>query len=164
LKKVLVTYPDRCTGCRICELRCAYHHTSEANPARSRIKVLKWEDKGLNVPLTCHQCLKCTVIEPCPVNAISRNPKTNAVVINRELCIGCRICLFECPFGAPSIDPIGKVAVNCDLCNGYPKCVEWCPTQAIEYIPADKESLIRKRESLKTASEYVKMVVGEEVS
>jgi Fe-S-cluster-containing hydrogenase component 2 len=98
------------------------------------------------------------------VKAISRNPKTNAVVINRELCIGCRICLFECPFGAPSIDPIGKVAVNCDLCNGYPKCVEWCPTQAIEYIPADKESLIRKRESLKTASEYMKMVVGEEVS
>ncbi|MEM2998011.1 MAG: 4Fe-4S dicluster domain-containing protein, partial [Thermoproteota archaeon] len=133
MKKVLVTYPDRCTGCRICELRCAYHHTSEANPARSRIKVLKWEDKGLNVPLTCHQCLKCTIIDPCPVKAISRNPKTNAVVINRELCIGCRVCPFECPFGAPSMDPVANVAVNCDLCNGYPKCAEWCPVQAIEY-------------------------------
>jgi Fe-S-cluster-containing hydrogenase component 2 len=158
---VLVVYPERCTGCRICELRCAYHHTAEANPARSRVRVLKWEDEGLNIPTTCYQCLRCTIIDPCPVDAISRNLKTGAVVINKELCIGCRVCLFECPFGAPSMDPVNNVAINCDLCNGYPKCVERCPTHAIEYIPADKESAARKREALTRTSEYMKMAVAE---
>jgi len=159
MEKVLVIYPERCTGCRICELRCAYHHTAESNPSRSRIRVIKWEDAGLNVPATCQQCQRCTVIDPCPVDAISRDVKTGAVLIDPKLCIGCRRCLLECVFGAPSMDPAAKVAVNCNLCNGFPKCAEHCPTHAIEYIPADEEGFARKRETLKNTSEMVRLVL-----
>lgn len=160
MQKALVIHPERCTGCRICELRCAYHHTAESNPSRSRIRVVKWEDQGLNFPSSCQQCQRCTVIDPCPVNAISRDVRTGAVIIDAKLCIGCRRCLLECVFGAPSIDPATRVAINCNLCNGFPKCAEHCPTNAIEYLPADEEGFERKKEALTKTSDMVKLALS----
>ena len=159
MDKVLVIHPDRCTGCRICEMRCAYHHYAEANPSRSRVRIVKWELHGLNVPSMCQQCQRCTIIDPCPVDAITRDVKTGAVIINPKLCIGCRRCLSECVFGAPTMDPGAKVAINCNLCNGYPKCVEYCPVNAIEYLPADQEGFERKKDALTKTSDLVKQAL-----
>ncbi len=41
--KVLAINPEKCTGCRLCELVCSVYHDGVSNAARSRIKIMKWE-------------------------------------------------------------------------------------------------------------------------
>ena len=46
MDKVLTVDFEKCTGCRLCEQVCTVMHDGVSNPARSRIKVVKWEDEG----------------------------------------------------------------------------------------------------------------------
>jgi Fe-S-cluster-containing dehydrogenase component len=79
----------------------------------------------------------------CPVNAISKNAD-GIVLIDRELCIGCRECLPACPFGAMQFDDDGDAAVKCDLCidrlstGMAPACSSVCGTQCIAWGSAQK--------------------------
>lgn len=45
----------------------------------------------------CSQCKKCISI--CPVNAISEieDKQNKKIIIDKELCLGCGVCLRECP-------------------------------------------------------------------
>ncbi len=130
--KSLVFYPDRCLGCRICETICAVEHVGMINPERSRIKVIKNDERGLDVVNVCLQCEEAPCVASCPVDAISRN-NDYAININQELCSLCGLCVEACPYGGISLDEQSGEFIVCDLCGGNPTCVEWCPTNAIQY-------------------------------
>lgn len=131
--KSLVFYPGRCLGCRICETICAVEHAGMINPERSRIKVIKNDERGLDVVNVCLQCKEAPCVASCPVDAISRN-KDYTININQELCTLCGACIEACPYGGISLDEQSGESFVCDLCGGDPACVEWCPTNAIQYI------------------------------
>ena len=154
--KVMVIEPERCTGCRICEVACSLHHESECNPSKSRIHILKWEPIGLDFPMLCLQCDDMPCQAACPVEAISRDVETGAVLVDESLCIGCRICNIACPVGGASFDPSKGVAVICDLCGGNPLCVTLCPTEALKYTVPAKATLARKRHAIERLSEILK--------
>ena len=78
--------------------------------------------------------------------------ETGAKIINYAKCIGCKMCMMACPFGAVTVDPVAKKVVKCDLCAGDPACAKFCPTGAIEYVTADVYGLMRQRESVKELS------------
>ena len=67
----------------------------------------------------------------CPTGALSKDPKTKAILVDRGKCIGCRKCSEACPFG--SITFSEEKARVCDLCGGDPQCVKACPTGAVSY-------------------------------
>jgi len=131
--KSLVFYPDRCIGCRICETICAVEHAGMINPERSRIKVIKNDEKGLDIVSVCVQCEEAPCVASCPVDAISRN-NDYTININQELCTLCGLCEEACPYGGISLDNQFGENLVCDLCGGEPACVKWCPTNAIQYI------------------------------
>ena len=56
--------------------------------------------------------------------------------------------MMVCPFGGPSFDPIEKRVVKCDLCDGNPVCVEVCPTGALQYVRADRNVIVRRRQAV----------------
>lgn len=128
----MVFYPDRCLGCRICETICAVNHVGTINPERSRIKVIKNDEKGLDIVSVCVQCEEAPCIASCPVNAISRN-NDYAININKELCTLCELCTEVCPYDGISLDEQSGEIFVCDLCGADPACVKWCPTNAIQY-------------------------------
>lgn len=130
--KSLAFYPDRCLGCRICEAICAVEHAGMINPERSRIKVIKNDERGLDVVSVCVQCEEAPCIASCPVNAISRN-NDYAININQELCTLCELCTEACPYDGISLDKQSGEIFVCDLCGADPACVKWCPTNAIQY-------------------------------
>lgn len=158
--KILIIDHTKCTGCKRCEIYCSLTKTGTCNPARSRIRVISWEEEGINIPTTCLQCQEPLCMMVCPVAAIKRNEETGILSIDAELCIGCKMCLMVCPFGAPFIDMAedGKAFI-CDQCLGEPVCVRACPTEALQYIEADKLGWLQRRVGLKKLTQVIDRVL-----
>jgi len=145
-----------CTGCRQCELVCSVKHTGTANPARARINVIRWEREGFYLPMLCQQCVEAACVAVCPKDALSRDDKNEIVVYDPERCIGCKMCVMACPFGAMGVDSeLGKVS-KCDLCDGDPTCVSFCDAGALKFVDTDTVNLSRKRAHAERFSELMK--------
>ncbi len=137
MQKSLNIDPEKCTGCRQCELACSFEASQTFNLSRSRIKIFDLHAQGLYVPYTCTQCADAWCLNACPVDAISTNAVTGAKDVDLGTCVGCKVCTLACPFGTVNyVSATGKVA-KCDLCGGDPACVKACPTAAITFIDAD---------------------------
>ena len=147
MAKTLYIDYQKCTGCRLCELVCAVFHDGISNPARSRIKVMKWEAEGLYIPMTCQQCQDAPCMNVCPVKAISRDEELGRVFVDYDVCIGCRSCVGVCPFGAMNFNIKDKQVFKCDLCDGDPQCVRFCEEKAIDFLEVDDVSIYKKRDA-----------------
>jgi len=147
MAKTLYIDYQKCTGCRLCELVCAVFHDGISNPARSRIKVMKWEAEGLYIPMTCQQCEDAPCMNVCPVKAISRDEELGRLFIDYDVCIGCRSCVAVCPFGAMNFNIKDKQVFKCDLCDGDPQCVRFCEEKAIDFLEVDDVSIYKKRDA-----------------
>ena len=123
-----------CMGCHACEVACKQEHRLGVGPRLIRVV----EDAPDFIPIYCHHCAKPPCKEVCPVEAISRNEQ-GIVIIDNDLCIGCRECIEACPFGAMQFEESQEVAVKCDLCidrlvdNLQPACMSVCPTECIHF-------------------------------
>ena len=158
MEKVIVTTPERCTGCGTCELICSLEHEGECRPSTARVNVFRF-DKGSNIPMLCFQCDDAACLAVCKTKAITRDEETGLVRIDSEKCIGCRMCVMACPFGNITFSREARCAQKCDQCGGKALCAEFCPTKAIEYLPADTANLGRKKAfsaKMKKALEEVK--------
>lgn len=147
MAKVLYIDYQKCTGCRLCELVCAVSHDGISNPARSRIKVMKWEQEGLYIPMSCQQCVDAPCLNVCPVKAISRDESMARVMVDQDKCIGCRSCVAVCPFGAMAFNLKDKKVFKCDVCDGDPQCVRFCEEKAVDYVDVDDVSVQKKRDA-----------------
>lgn len=147
MAKVLYINYQKCTGCRLCELVCSVSHDGMSNPARSRIKVMKWEAEGLYVPMSCQQCQDAPCLNVCPVKAISRDESLDRLMVDYDKCIGCRACVAVCPFGAMSFNTIDRKVFKCDVCDGEPQCVRFCDMKAVDYVNADAVAIEKKRDA-----------------
>ncbi|MCR4395544.1 MAG: 4Fe-4S binding protein, partial [Candidatus Saccharicenans sp.] len=62
------------------------------------------------------------------------------LIINRELCTGCGLCLQVCPFGALSLDADNIVVAN-EACTGCGACVPECPAGALSLPEIEKKEV-----------------------
>ena len=146
---------SQCTDCRACVLSC--RNWNDLSPGAVKwCRVFQWE-KGVypNVRLhilfaPCYHCEDPICIRACKSNAIYKEEKYGAVLVNQEKCHGDRRCLRACPYGAPQFhnDAENAKMSKCNMCverleDGYgPICVESCPMRALDFGPL--EDLINK--------------------
>lgn len=157
--------PNKCLGCKSCELACALAHagcdleTAVANQIRIKPRNIVVEVATTVVPIQCRQCEDAPCAHVCPVGALCQ--EDGLVKLNRENCVGCKLCAMVCPFGSIVMttdlpEKIGGTRTNkaralkCDLC--YSRlgkvseeacaCVQACPTQALSLV--DYESYRQK--------------------
>ena len=138
MPKQLKISPDKCTGCKGCELACSFANERALNPSKSRIAAITFlEGKyplAYNFVSTCRQCADAPCLTACPVAAIGRTKdSTKRVFVDQNKCIGCRKCVSACPFGAMMFLKERKKAFKCELCGGNPACAAICPSGAIVY-------------------------------
>jgi len=166
VRKALLVTPDRCIGCRSCQVSCkewnglaaqqTQNQGSFENPADlsgslyNRIRfVEKKGSEGLAWHFFSQRCLHCgeaACVKVCPSGALYQT-SFETVAFDAHKCVGCHYCITACPFDIPRYDAIGKIS-KCHLCsdriaNGLePACSKCCPTDAIQY--GDREPLLRQ--------------------
>ena len=145
--KVLKIDHEKCTGCRLCELVCSVRHHHVSNPAKSRIRIVKWEADGVYVPISCQQCEDAPCATACPAKALARNADQGRVEVDYDRCIGCKLCMSVCPFGAMRWNTAERKVIKCDLCDGDPQCVRFCEMKAVDYVDAARVGTARGREA-----------------
>jgi len=132
------------------------------------MRVYQWE-KGVfpNVrlhmmPVLCYHCENPVCIKACPNDAIYKEEKYGAVLVDPEKCTGTRKCWKACPYGAPQFrrDELGTKMSKCNMCierleQGLtPICVLSCGMRALEFGPLDE--LERKYGHLKRLEDMPK--------
>lgn len=137
MNQFILADPEKCIGCRTCEVACMMSHQSSATPVAftSRIRVVK--GGTFTTAVGCHQCEDAPCANVCPTGAIHR--AAGAWLVKQSRCIGCKSCMVACPFGAMQVRVVEDrvQALKCDLCahrEGGPACVEACPTHALRCI------------------------------
>lgn len=137
--------PERCTGCQCCEMVCSLSHEGFCSPSLSRIRVKKWEEISVFIPIICQQCEKPPCVDICPTGARERTPGTDTVKTDENRCVGCKSCLYACPYSAPVLHPLTKRTMTCDLCHGQPLCTQVCTAGALFYGPEGDLSTEKRR-------------------
>ncbi|MBA2278738.1 MAG: 4Fe-4S dicluster domain-containing protein [Chloroflexia bacterium] len=98
------------------------------------------EGRWLMMSDVCKHCVQAGCLEVCPTNAIIRT-EFDTVVIQADVCNGCRACISACPFGVIEINPVNNTAMKCTLCYDrmqagmVPACAQACPTASIQFGP-----------------------------
>ncbi len=131
--------PERCTGCKSCEIACAVQHSkgktlfSAISESPSPMKRLFVEaGDTVRMPVTCRHCEDAQCLNACISGCLYRDEKS-FVRRKKERCIGCWSCIMACPFGVITRDENKHIAVKCDRCHklDVPACVSACPTRAL---------------------------------
>lgn len=161
---------DKCTGCDTCSIACKSENNtrplSSPMPFKNGRGVLpdhlsyRWvvkKEGGVypNPSLTfvtsaCNHCEQPACQASCPVsnvndpsnenNAIFKREADGIVLINQDVCIGCKNCTQSCPYGAPQFNSQTEKVEKCTFCvhrleAGFlPACVTTCVGNALHLV------------------------------
>jgi len=157
----LIVIPERCSGCRICELVCAIEHLGVNNPKKARIRAMVlYPQPVIRMPIVCLQCGDPKCAENCPTGAINR--ENGLVVLDEEKCVSCQQCVTSCPFGAMFVHDQVETPFKCDLCGGDPQCVKECPKGALVYQPEHVQGQAHRRDTVLRYAHMREVVYEEE--
>lgn len=110
-----------------CEDACATRVFKLDGPEHAALHIRILED-GSGQAVLCDQCGDCVVV--CPAEALTRN-KMGAVIIDKDVCVGCNACVGFCEKGAFERYPDRVVPFKCIACG---ICAKACPHAALEIV------------------------------
>lgn len=153
MKKQYGFYIDtqRCTGCKTCQMACKDYKDLDTTTNFRRVYEYtggdwvetqdSWQPVDVfsyYLSIACNHCDNPACVAACPTGAMHKR-EDGFVVVNEDVCIGCRNCEKACPYGAPQYNPVKKHMTKCDGCNERvaegkkPICVESCPLRALDF-------------------------------
>jgi Fe-S-cluster-containing dehydrogenase component len=177
----LVIDLDICVGCHACAVNCKEWNTGGvAAPLTdhepygqdpygvwfNRIHSYEAGESGasrtVHFPRSCLHCEQPACVTVCPTGASYKRAEDGVVLVNEDLCIGCKLCSWACPYGAREYDYDAGVMKKCTLCidriynenldtvERVPACVATCPTSARHFGDlgdpnSDVSKLVRER-------------------
>jgi Fe-S-cluster-containing dehydrogenase component len=158
----LVIDLDICVGCHACVVNCKEWNTGGYPAPLSDVDAWGAEPEGawlnrihtfeispkdgpaqvVHFPKSCLHCEDAPCVTVCPTGASHKRALDGIVLVSEDMCIGCGLCAWACPYGAREMDPVEKVMKKCTLCvdriyneefeeiDRVPACVRTCPANA----------------------------------
>ena len=157
----LVIDLDVCVGCHACATACKEWNSGghsaplpDFNPYGNDAwgvwfnRVHSFEEgegegaRTVHFPRSCLHCEQPACVSVCPTGASYKRAEDGIVLVNADICIGCKLCSWACPYGAREFDEDDGVMKKCTLCidriynenlpenERQPTCVMVCPTNA----------------------------------
>jgi len=166
-EKIKLCDLSKCTGCRACQLACkqwnglpakqtvntgTYQNPPDLQPNTwnlIRFQEISDGNGGVKWLFRHDACMHCTdaaCVKVCPSGALYHT-KYGTVALDNSKCIGCKECVFACPFEVPKYDPETDKILKCDMCYSRidndmePACVKACPTGALQF--GDKDEMLK---------------------
>jgi anaerobic dimethyl sulfoxide reductase subunit B (iron-sulfur subunit) len=139
---------DRCIGCRACQIACKDKNDLAVGVLYRQVR--SYETGSFPTPgyyhhsSTCNHCAVPACLAVCPVSAISKDEETGIVLIDADICTGCRQCETACPYGIPQFIEEKGIDGKCDFCldlqkkGENPVCVDACPQRVLEWGDIDE--------------------------
>lgn len=153
----------KCIACRVCQSACKETNNWEEGVEWRRVLTSETR-KDVFLSISCNHCENPACASVCPVGAYTKRDKDGIVIQNPDKCIGCKYCMYACPYGAPQFsDKTGRIS-KCHFCyerqdNGEkPACVENCPTGALNF------GLISKLRETQGVVAHIKGLPGPEIT
>ena len=157
----LVIDLDTCVGCHACAVACKeWNSGGVAAPLTdldpygaepdgvwfNRVHSFETgegeEGRTVHFPRSCLHCEEPACVTVCPTGASYKRAEDGIVLVDEDLCIGCKLCSWACPYGAREYDLDQGVMKKCTLCidriynetlderDRVPACVAACPVGA----------------------------------
>jgi Fe-S-cluster-containing dehydrogenase component len=157
----LVIDLDTCVGCQACVISCKEWNTAGfpapltdqepygAVPRGAFLNRVHSYETGegaagqtVHFPKSCMHCEDAACVTVCPTGASYKRDEDGIVLVDEDLCIGCGLCAWACPYGARELDADQGVMKKCTLCidriynenlpeaDRRPACVASCPVGA----------------------------------
>ena len=160
----LVIDLDICVGCHACAVNCKEWNTGGHSAPLTDFEPLGKEPSGVWLnrvhgyeiipekptepgrtvyfPKSCMHCEDAPCVTVCPTGASYKREEDGIVLVNADLCMGCKLCSWACPYGAREYDEDAGVMKKCTLCidriynenipeqQRLPACVSTCPAGA----------------------------------
>jgi Fe-S-cluster-containing dehydrogenase component len=157
----LVIDLDICVGCHACAVNCKEWNSgghmaplTDRDPYGvepegvwfNRVHTFEAgegaESRTVHFPRSCLHCETPACVTVCPTGASYKRAEDGIVLVNEDLCIGCKLCSWACPYGAREFDEDSGTMKKCTLCidkiynealepvDRVPACVATCPASA----------------------------------
>ncbi len=143
----------KCVGCNACTNAC--RQWNKTNPELddsglydapqelssdtwTLIQLYQDQEESSFVKRQCMHCVDPACVSGCPVHALQKSAE-GPVTYDPNRCIGCRYCMYTCPYHVPRFQwkAVIPVVSKCTLCVDRVKdgkgsaCAERCPTGAL---------------------------------
>ncbi len=130
----------RCYGVMACTVACKAEHKVPLGENRSWVEEIEKGDypqvSRSFLPRLCNHCSEPACVKVCPTGATWKRSEDGIVVVDKDVCIGCKYCVQACPYDARFVNEDTGTADKCDFClhrvsKGLePACIEACPSRA----------------------------------
>jgi anaerobic dimethyl sulfoxide reductase subunit B (iron-sulfur subunit) len=132
-----------CSACKVCVIACKdvndnkvgynYRHVTEYEGGKNP------DVWAASLSMACNHCAEPACLAACKEGAITKDAETGLVVINPQACIGCKLCIDSCPYGAPVHFPDENIVNKCHGCRDKlalgekPACVAACAMRSLDF-------------------------------
>lgn len=85
VRKIPIVNPEKCIGCKICELVCSTKDGGGYSPKKSFIKILTNDEMNVRIPvfsIKCDSCGRCAKF--CPTEALRFADPEQAAMVRKD--------------------------------------------------------------------------------